>query len=448
MDRRLKTASSLPAWRGVRLRQTHAAADPDAPPRDVALPAGWDEGAAAALAELVPGSGPVALPAAAEAWIGRIAGTEAEFAERLRALLLARRGAPSTAVWHGTAGAPARFVLNLAAFHDPAQGFDRAGFAQAVATATRALAAHDPTATRLAVCMADIAGLLSALGLDYASDEAQAQAALIARLMAQTADATAATLAGRAFRALTGVAAPDATEALLGAETGGIAPAFSPLDDAGRLTRAAQAWLAARGMTAETALASVLGGGNPFPQADAEAHAAMHAAVAPYVDAMPAMPPPLPALAPAAHRRELPARHASVTQRASVGGHRVFLRVAEYADGAPGEIAVSLPKDSTATRGLMDAFAQAVSLGLQHGVPLAEFVDAFTLTRFGAAGPVEGDPAVAHATSVLDYVFRSLAARYMGGARLPEAEPEEAAPAPLLPLDLPPPRQRGLRVVK
>ncbi len=89
-----------------------------------------------------------------------------------------------------------------------------------------------------------------------------------------------------------------------------------------------------------------------------------------------------------------------------------------------------------------------MSLGLQHGVPLEEFVDSFVATRFGVAGAVEGDAAVARATSVLDYVFRSLAAHYLGRTDLPQPDVEEepAAP-PLLPLDLPEPRRR-LRVVK
>ena len=93
----------------------------------------------------------------------------------------------------------------------------------------------------------------------------------------------------------------------------------------------------------------------------------------------------------------------------------------------------------------MDSFATAVSLGLQHGVPLAAFVEAFTSTRFGPAGAVEGDPAVPSATSLLDYAFRHLAANYLPHLTLPPAEPEphdahESGPAdraPLLPLDLP-----------
>jgi hypothetical protein len=108
----------------------------------------------------------------------------------------------------------------------------------------------------------------------------------------------------------------------------------------------------------------------------------------------------------------------------------------------------------------MDNFAIAVSLGLQHGVPLEAYVEAFTFTRFGPAGAVEGDPAVAHATSLLDYTFRHLAANYLGRRDIPEAEVEEADTvgngsrdhAPLLPLELPAEaspraRRRGFRVV-
>jgi hypothetical protein len=148
--------------------------------------------------------------------------------------------------------------------------------------------------------------------------------------------------------------------------------------------------------------------------------------------------------APPSRRRDLPARRAGYTQSATLGGRRVFLKTGEYADGRLGEISVALPKETAAVRGLMDAVATAVSLGLQHGVPLEEFVDAFTLTRFGPAGAVEGDPAVARATSLVDYVARHLAANYLGRHDLAEPEIEEADlhhdtadRAPLLPLDLP-----------
>ena len=480
-----------PFWRGVRLRRLAAAAGPDDPPRPVVLPASWDDRAAAALAGLVPGHRPVVLEAQAEAWIGPLAARGApELAARLHGLLLTRRGAPGASVWQGRTGTAPRFVLNLPAFLDPGSGFDTDGFVAAVDTAVQALALHDPTAAALGIGMADLAGLLAAVGLDYDADAARSTAVALAALLraaAETASGVlgaqygarskatrqlpaptatplpglaaaavaaqqrAAALPGRRHTALTALAPPDSVEALLGVETGGIAPSFGPLDDAGHLTRAAHAWLAARSMTAETALAAALAGTPPFPMAGAAAHGAMLDAVAPFFDAMPPRPEALPPALATPSRRELPARHAGLTQKAAVGGHRVYLRTGEYADGTLGELAIALPKESAAFRGLMDAFALAVSLGLQHGVKLEEFVDAFTLTRFGPAGAVEGDPHVAHATSLLDYTFRSLAAHYLGRTNLPEATAdEEALPEPSLPLDLPrsDARRRGLRVVK
>jgi ribonucleoside-diphosphate reductase alpha chain len=142
-----------------------------------------------------------------------------------------------------------------------------------------------------------------------------------------------------------------------------------------------------------------------------------------------------------------------------VGGHRLFLKTGEYADGSLGEMFVMLPRDGAALRGLMDSFAAAVSLGLQHGVPLDAFVDAFIGTRDGGGGAVEGDPAVRRADSLVDYVFRHLAVHYLGRADLPEAESgpdaeaaDEAMDAPLLPMALPAEatarqRRRSFRVV-
>ncbi len=203
----------------------------------------------------------------------------------------------------------------------------------------------------------------------------------------------------------------------------------------------------------------MIAGGEPLPIPGAAAHAAMHDAVAPFVQAMPARPEPVPQPLHAARRRELPSRHSGYTQKAAVGGHRLYLRTGEYDDGTLGEVVIALHKEGAAFRGLMDNFAVAVSLGLQHGVPLEAFVEAFTFTRFGPAGAVEGDPAVANATSLLDYAFRHLAANYLGHRDIPEAEPEEADTvgdgrrdhAPLLPLDLPAEspraRRRGFKVV-
>jgi ribonucleoside-diphosphate reductase alpha chain len=168
---------------------------------------------------------------------------------------------------------------------------------------------------------------------------------------------------------------------------------------------------------------------------------------------MPARPtvvaPATPPAARPAGRRQLPARRPGYTQKVSVGGHRLYLSTGEYADGTLGEIAIGLPKESPAFRGLMESLTAAVSVGLQHGVPLGDYVDAFALTRFGPAGAVEGDEAVPQATSILDYVARHLAANYLPGQKIaPPAEPAVAEPPPL-PLDLPEaaPRARRLRLV-
>jgi hypothetical protein len=453
-------------WQGVRTRKISIAADPDATARMVTLPATWEDSAASALAGLAPGSGPVTLAAAASAWIrpvgerARRAGIEAPLEAELHALLLARRGAPTAPVWRDTATACPGFVLALPGFFVPGHGFDQVGFATAAELAATALTLAAPAAQRICVGTADLAGLLSALGLAYDSAAARTLAGDIAATLRRHADAASAAMAerfgavagGLRHTATTGVTAPGAAEALLGVETGGIAPAFSPLDDAGGLTRAARAWLAARSVTAEAALARALAGEAVFPVVSAAAHAAMHDAVAAHLHVMPARPEPA-----VQGRRELPGRRPGYTQKAAVGGHKLFLRTGEYADGTLGEIFIGLHKEGPAFRGLMDNFAVAVSLGLQHGVPLAAMVEAFTFTRFGPAGAVEGDPAVRRATSLLDYVFRNLAANYLGRTDLPEAEDEEADTvgvgmrdrAPLLPLNLPRedgPRQRRRRL--
>jgi hypothetical protein len=176
----------------------------------------------------------------------------------------------------------------------------------------------------------------------------------------------------------------------------------------------------------------------------------MHDVVAASLHAMPAR--PVAGARPAAppQRRELPARRRGYTQKASIGGHRIYIRTGEYGDGSLGELQIALPRESGPLRGMLDSVAAAVSLGLQHGVALDEYVHAFALTRFGPAGRVEGDADVSHATSPLDYVFRNLAVNYLGHCTVPEGvpEPAEADPLPLLPLDLPTQhRGRRLRLV-
>ena len=112
-------------------------------------------------------------------------------------------------------------------------------------------------------------------------------------------------------------------------------------------------------------------------------------------------------------RERLPNRRDGYTQKARVGGQKIYLRTGDYADGRLGEIFIDMHKEGATFRSLMTNFAIAVSLGLQHGVPLEEFVDAFTATRFEPAGPVEGNEKIKRATSILDYIFRELAVAYL-----------------------------------
>ncbi len=123
-------------------------------------------------------------------------------------------------------------------------------------------------------------------------------------------------------------------------------------------------------------------------------------------------------------REKLPARRKGYTQKAVVGGHKVYLRTGEYDDGRLGEIFIDMHKEGAAFRAMMNNFAIAISLGLQYGVPLEEYVEAFTFTRFEPAGMVQGNEAIKNATSILDYVFRELAVSYLGRNDLAHVNPD------------------------
>ncbi|WGD30779.1 vitamin B12-dependent ribonucleotide reductase [Ancylobacter sp. WKF20] len=112
-------------------------------------------------------------------------------------------------------------------------------------------------------------------------------------------------------------------------------------------------------------------------------------------------------------REKMPDRRKGYTQKAVVGGHKVYLRTGEYDDGRLGEIFIDMHKEGAALRSFINNFAISVSLGLQYGVPLEEYVDAFTFTRFEPAGPVQGNDTIKYATSILDYIFRELAVSYL-----------------------------------
>ena len=502
------TEATDKSWHGIRQSVFSASAEPDGPTISVKIPAAWGQGAADALAAILPDVERLDIAMAAQAWIAPIAARGATACIRptlgaeLHALLAARRGAPGPATWRNQPLAVPEFTFNLNGFFTPAGDFDTDSLGQAVQLAVMALTLAQPGAHRLSLGFTDLNLLLARLGLEYDSTAARdiallltgfigvqadlASASLLARgaapgyavtlpelpdgsvveciipgLYAATKAAQTAALALQTRRHETLLGFPDcpAVEALLGAGTCNFAPAFSPLDESGTLSLWASHRLAALGLNAEAALAQVLAGVVLFPAPKPAAHAAMHDALAPWVAQMPARPTaPMPARR-AANRELLPARRTGYTQKASVGGHKLFLSTGEYASGRLGEIFIALHKEGSAFRGLMDAFAIAVSLGLQHGVGLEEFVEAFTFTRFGPAGTVEGDPAVPAATSMIDYVFRNLAVNYLGQTNLAPATPEPADSvgdgaadrAPLLPLDLPLPapreRRRGLKLV-
>jgi ribonucleoside-diphosphate reductase alpha chain len=125
-----------------------------------------------------------------------------------------------------------------------------------------------------------------------------------------------------------------------------------------------------------------------------------------------------------AERRRLPGRRSGYTQKAVIGGHKVYLRTGEYEDGSLGEIFLDMHKEGAAFRSLMNGFAIAVSLGLQYGVPLEEFVEAFVFTKFEPNGVVQGHDRVKMATSVMDFIFRELAITYLDRNDLAHVSPE------------------------
>ncbi|MGA2548185.1 MAG: adenosylcobalamin-dependent ribonucleoside-diphosphate reductase [Rectinemataceae bacterium] len=139
-----------------------------------------------------------------------------------------------------------------------------------------------------------------------------------------------------------------------------------------------------------------------------------------YAQDLPGMP-----AAPRGIRRSLPNRRSGYTQKAKIGGHSVFVRTGEYDDGAIGEIFLDMHKEGAAFRSILNSFAIAVSLGLQYGVPLEEYVDAFTFTRFEPNGIVKGHDYIKMATSVLDYIFRDLAIAYLDRHELGQVKPED-----------------------
>jgi len=117
-------------------------------------------------------------------------------------------------------------------------------------------------------------------------------------------------------------------------------------------------------------------------------------------------------------RFKMPDRRKGYIQKAQIGDHKVYLHTGEYNDGKIGEIFIDTNKEGELVKAMMNNFAIAISLGLQYGVPLDEYVDAFIDTKFEPSGNVDGNDRILSATSILDYVFRELAISYLGREEL------------------------------
>ncbi len=127
-------------------------------------------------------------------------------------------------------------------------------------------------------------------------------------------------------------------------------------------------------------------------------------------------------------RHRLPSRRVGYAQKAYVGGHAIYLHTGEFEDGSLGEIFISMAKDGAAFRSVMNCFAIAVSIGIQHGVPLEAFVDSFVFTKFEPNGVVTGHDRIQMATSIIDYIFRDLAVTYLGREDLAHLGPIDLSP--------------------
>jgi ribonucleoside-diphosphate reductase alpha chain len=377
---------------------------------------------AATIAHDVDGSGRKRLTAAARAGLGRLrydkaaiealdrhigGGAELESAPGVNVARLKERGFTDLELELAEEAIAGAYSLR-AAFHPAVLGAafcrDALGVSEAVASGREdLLTALGFTPADIAAAERHVFGAGDLTGAPGLSPAAQALLADRAATPAQACLAMAEAIAPFALGALT---------VKLGAGVG-----ESPAD------------LAQQALALGASLASVTSQGRPalhIPEVKEEAAPPTPAAQLLQFARQARETAPAPQAPPAPGRRRLPDRRKGYIQKASVGGHKVYLHTGEYDDGSVGEIFIDMHKEGAAFRSLMNNFAIAVSIGLQYGVPLEEFVDAFLFTRFEPSGPVRGNDSVRHATSILDYVFRELAVSYLERSDLAQIDPLSA----------------------
>ncbi|QCE35434.1 vitamin B12-dependent ribonucleotide reductase [Acetobacteraceae bacterium] len=215
-----------------------------------------------------------------------------------------------------------------------------------------------------------------------------------------------------------GFSAPNPVDSLLGVEACGLAPIFSPLDEAGQVRNSFTSRLMRQGLTAENALALVVAGEKRFSMPGNQAHLKMREVVKEVGCCLPPLPNfdvcEVKAKLERGTRHLAPARKKSVSERVLLDNRDLFFRIGEFEDGTPAELEIHMVKESPLAKGLMECFGQAVSLGLQYGVPLEAYVEQFKYSQFVPFGEVEGGRNIQYATSMMDYIFRSLAELYLG----------------------------------
>ncbi|UPO79679.1 vitamin B12-dependent ribonucleotide reductase [Parasaccharibacter sp. TMW 2.1888] len=503
-------------WNGVHMRTLQTSIDPDSTAlRAVTLPSVWSDDAAQALVQLAPAEGgPVRLASESARWVEMIDTTPhlphspqdaPPVGRGLSCLLLMQQMAPNAALWRNEPDGQPGFIIRLSGFVQDGI-FATEHFAACLKLACDSLRRLDAARRPYRsgdlplfddpaprgdsdgpagiVLLTDLDACLAGLGLDYDSDEGRAIATAITRFTRLVAHAGTATpekafscpqapdleqasiAISAATQSLSGLAtietgfsSPGPVDALLDVESCGLGPIFSLVNSQGGLHPSTLERLAHKGLSPEAALALTLDGQTPLQPAGAKAHALMHDAVLPFCDHLPALPEPetddLKEKLGRGVRRPLPMRQGGFSQRTSIGGHRLFMRTGEFEDGSLASLSLTPPRESPMARGLMECFSQAVSIGLQFGVPLEVFVEQFAYSRFGACGTVEGDEMASYATSMLDYAFRALSEAYLG-QRMPDAPAESGEKqheAPMLPFgpeqDGPSsrPRNRKLRLV-